>query len=95
VEKCRGLRVCRDGGRDPREMVDDRIAEAVALAFVVLTGNAVSDSGVHGPSFHLQLHFDLLASLKLLTELTTAGALLAIGAIWAAEGLAGSAVTAL
>ena len=76
-------------------MVDDQIAEAVALAFVVLTGNAVRERGFHGPSCHLQPHFDVLASLKLLTELTTAVALLAIAAIWAADGLAGSAVTAL
>jgi hypothetical protein len=37
----------------------------------------------------------LLASLKLLTELTTLAASVAIVAIWAAEGLAGSALTAL
>ena len=95
VEQCRGLRVCRDSGRDPRKMLDDRIAEAVALAFVGLTGNAVSDCGVHSPSFHRQLHSDVLASPKLLTALATAAALLAIAAIWAAEGLAGSAATAL
>ena len=47
------------------------------------------------PSFHLQLHFGLLASPKLLTALTTLVALVAIAAIWADEGLAGSAATAL
>ena len=56
---------------------------------MVLTGNAVRERGFHGPSCHLQLHFDLLASLKLLTELTTAVAPVAIAAIWAADGLAG------
>lgn len=49
----------------------------------------------HGPSCHLQLHFDLLASPKLLTALTTLVALVATAAIWADEGLAGSAATAL
>jgi hypothetical protein len=34
MEKCRGLGVWGDSGRDPRKMADDRIAEAVALAFV-------------------------------------------------------------
>jgi hypothetical protein len=91
VEKCRGVGVWRDSGRDPREMVDDRIAEAVALAFVFLTGNGVRERGVHGRSLRLQLHFDLLALLKVLTELTTLVALLAIAAIWVADGLAGSA----
>jgi hypothetical protein len=76
-------------------MVDDGIAEAVAPAFVVLTGNAVRDRRFHGPSCHFQLHFDLLASPKLLAELATLVALVAIAAIWADEGLAGSAATAL
>jgi hypothetical protein len=42
-----------------------------------------------------QLHFELVASVKLLTELTTLDASLAIVAICPAEGLAGSALTAL
>ena len=42
-----------------------------------------------------QLHFDLLASVKLLTELTTLAALVAIAATWVAEGLDGSALTAV
>ena len=87
--------VRRDSGRDPREMVDERIAEAVALAFVFLTGNGVRERGVHGRSSRLQLHFDLLASPKVLTAPTTLVALLAIAATWVADGLAGSAVTAL
>ena len=41
------------------------------------------------------MHFGLLASPKLLTELATLVALVAIAAIWADEGLAGSAATAL
>jgi hypothetical protein len=49
VEKCRGLGVWRDSRRDPREMVDDRIAEAVALAFMGLAGDAVCGRGFHGP----------------------------------------------
>jgi hypothetical protein len=82
-------------GRDPREMVDARIAEAVALAFMCLAGDAARGRGFHGPGCHRQLHFDLLASAKLLTELTTLAASGAIVAIWPAEGLAGSALTAL
>ena len=42
-----------------------------------------------------QLHFELLASTKLLTELTTLDALLTTVAIWLAEGFAESALTAL
>ena len=42
-----------------------------------------------------QLHFELLASTKLLTELTTLNALLVTVAIWLAEGFAGSALMAL
>jgi len=42
-----------------------------------------------------QLHFDLLASVKLLTELTTLLASRPIAASWVAEGLDGSALTAL
>jgi hypothetical protein len=42
-----------------------------------------------------QLHFELLASLKLLTELTTLAASLMTGAICAAEGLDGRAATEL
>jgi len=42
-----------------------------------------------------QLHFELLASMKLLTELTTLAASLATMAISAAEGLDGRAVTEL
>ena len=37
-----------------------------------------------------QLHFDLLASVKLLTELTTLAAAVAIPAACAAEGLDGA-----
>ena len=43
----------------------------------------------------VQLHLDLVASVKLLTELTTLAALVAIAASWVAEGLDGSALTAL
>ena len=49
VEKCRGLSVWGDSGRDPLEMVDDRIAEAVALAFMGLAGDAARGRGFHGP----------------------------------------------
>jgi hypothetical protein len=42
-----------------------------------------------------QLHFELLASTKLLTELTTVDAALVTVAIWVAEGFAVSALTAL
>jgi len=42
-----------------------------------------------------QLHFDLLASVKLVTELTTLAASVAIPATCVAEGLDGSALTAL
>ena len=42
-----------------------------------------------------QLHFDLLASVKLLTELLTLAASVAIAATWVAEGLDGSALTAV
>ena len=42
-----------------------------------------------------QLHLDLLASVKLLTELSTLAALVAIAATWVAEGLDGSALTAV
>jgi hypothetical protein len=42
-----------------------------------------------------QLHFELLASLKLLTELTTLAASVATPAICAAEGLDGRAATEL
>jgi hypothetical protein len=42
-----------------------------------------------------QLHFDLLASTKLLTELTTLAESAANAAIWVAEGLDGSALRAL
>ena len=62
---------------------------------MVLTGDCVRDLRFHGPSLQRQLHFDLLASTKLLTELTTLLASSAIAAIWLAEGLDGSALTAL
>jgi hypothetical protein len=42
-----------------------------------------------------QLHFDLVVSTKFMTELTTLAELVAIAAICVAEGLDGSAVTAL
>ena len=42
-----------------------------------------------------QLHFELDASVKLLTELTTLAASLVTVAICAAEGFAGRAATAL
>ena len=42
-----------------------------------------------------QLHFDLLASTKLLKELTTFAAALATVAIWLGEGFVFSALTAL
>ena len=42
-----------------------------------------------------QLHLDLLASVKLLTEFTTLAALVATAATWVAEGLDGSALTAV
>ena len=42
-----------------------------------------------------QLHFELVASVKFLTELTTLAAVGAIVAIWLAEGFDGSALTAL
>ena len=37
-----------DSGRDPGEVVDGRIAKAVALTFMLLTGKAVLDSGFRG-----------------------------------------------
>ena len=42
-----------------------------------------------------QLHFELVASVKLLTELTTVAASLVTVAVCATEGLAARAVTAL
>ena len=50
-----------------------------------------------GPEARLgvQLHFDLVASVKLLTELLTLAALVAIAATWVAEGLDGSALAAV
>src|ERR1700722_10051913 len=42
-----------------------------------------------------QLHFELLASTKLLTEVATLAALVATAAIWEADGLDGSAFSAL
>ena len=42
-----------------------------------------------------QLHFELLASMKLLTELTTVDAAPVTVAIWVAEGFVVSALTAL
>ena len=42
-----------------------------------------------------QLHFELDASTKLFTELTTPAASLVMVAIWAADGLDGRAVTEL
>ena len=42
-----------------------------------------------------QLQLDLLASVKLLTEFTTLAASVATAATWAAEGLDGSALTAV
>ena len=42
-----------------------------------------------------QLHFDLVASEKVLTEVTTFLALSPMAAIWLAEGLDGSALTAV
>jgi hypothetical protein len=48
-----------------------------------------------GLSFQVQLHFDLLALTKPLTELTTLAESVVIAAICAAEGLDGSTLTAL
>jgi hypothetical protein len=48
-----------------------------------------------GLSFQVQLHFDLLALTKPLTELTTLAESAVIAAICAAEGLDGSTLTAL
>jgi hypothetical protein len=95
VQQRRGPGVCRDGGHDPLDVIDHRIAEAVALTDMVLTGDCVGDLGFHGPSLECQLHFDLLASEKLVTELTTLLASSPIAAIWLDEGLDGSALTAV
>ena len=95
MEQRRGARVRRDSGRDPLDVIDYRIAEAVALTHMVSTGDCVRDLRFHGPSFNVQLHFDLLVSTKLLTELTTLLASSPTAAIWLAEGLDGSALTAL
>ena len=88
-----GLR--RDSGRDPLDVIDHRIAEAGALIRMVSRGDRARDPGFYGPSLTLQLHFDLLASLKLLTELTTLAASVATAAICVDDGLDGSACTAL
>ena len=53
MEQSRGAGVRGDRGRDPLEVIDDRIAEAVALTYMVLTGDWVRDLGFHGPSFGL------------------------------------------
>ena len=53
VEQGRGARVRRDGGRDPLDVVDHRIAEAIALTHVVSTGDCVRDLRFHGPSFNV------------------------------------------
>ena len=90
-----GAGVRRDNGRDPLDVVDHAIAETGALIYMVLTGDSVSNLGFHGPSSIRQLHFDLLVSPKLLTEFTTLPASSAIAAIWLADGLDGSALTAL
>ena len=42
-----------------------------------------------------QLHFDLVASEKVVTEVTTFLALSPMAAIWLAEGLGGSALAAV
>jgi hypothetical protein len=55
----------------------------------------VAGGDCNGPFIQLQLHFDLLASTKLLTEVTTLDASVASAAIWLAEGLAESDLTAL
>jgi hypothetical protein len=51
VQQGCGAGVRRDRGRDPLEMVDHGIAKAVALTFMVLSGDSVCDLGFHGPSF--------------------------------------------
>ena len=51
MEHGRGAGVWGDRGRDPLEMVDDTIAEAVALTSMVLTSDSMRDLGFHGPSF--------------------------------------------
>ena len=61
---------------------------------MVPTGDCVRERGFHDRP-RAQLHFDLLLSVKLLTELTTLLASSPIAASWVAEGLGGSALTAL
>ena len=58
-------------------------------------GGPDARSRAQPPALQRQLHFDLLVSTKLLTELTTLPASSAIAAIWLADGLDGSALTAL
>ena len=62
---------------------------------MVAAGDAVRDRRSTAGILQLQLHFDLLASEKLLTEFTTLAAEVATVAICAAEGLDGRALTAL
>jgi hypothetical protein len=76
-------------------VIDHRIAEAVALIRMVPRGDDARDPGFHGRLRTLQLHFDLLASEKLLTDLTTLAASAATAAICVDDGLDGSACTAL
>ena len=90
-----------------RSIVRGRFCPAMSRPRVRMPGKAPADAPTRGPPPFLsltpppasgltsQLHFDLLASVKLLTELTTLAASPAIPAIWLAEGLAGRALTAL
>ena len=52
VEQGHGAGVWRDGGRDPFDVLDHAVAEAVALTFMVSAGDSVRDRGFHGPSFN-------------------------------------------
>ena len=52
VEQSRGASVWRDRGRDPLDVIDYAVAEAVALTFVITDGDCVRDRGFHGPAFN-------------------------------------------
>jgi hypothetical protein len=53
VQQGRGAGVRGDSGRDPLDVIDDRIAKAVALTYMALTSDCVREREFHGSSFKL------------------------------------------
>ena len=80
--------------RDALDVIDCLAAGAVALTEMVAGGSPALECGLHDRP-HAQPHFDFVASTKLVTELTTLAASAATTATCEAEGLDGSALTAL